>query len=374
MSAVEVRELCASLQDQALFHLSLHSKELFHSNFLGWLCEAYPVAAAEALNWWVPEAETNRLNVLRERSNLDLAVQLPGRAPFIVENKVFSPPDESQLARYAEGKLAGFENPVLLLLSLTTPTWHDGTHTTPSGRTWQHLSFADLATILSCVLEALDQAPMFHLILIEEYRRLVLTLDQLATTVGRPSLDEPIEVPIVTAEALRSIRLHDAIGKLRARAAVAGARAHAEPQLPGIPIRWEAGFTNGSPLMAAFVDKGNGDWLGWQYQRGQWRVAVITEHHKGRGEELRDLREASVAARYALWFDFRAIPTLVERDISDVPPREASGGFNHYAPDFVYRYRKLPALTENELRVLSYHYLCAAAGWPDRPVGGAGLA
>lgn len=370
MTEAKVRELCAALQGQPLFHLSLHSKELFHSNFLGWLCEAHPVAAAEALDPWVPEARTKRLDVLRERSNLDLAVQLPGRAPFIVENKVFSPPDELQLDRYAAGELARFDNPVLLLLSLGTPAWSDGTYMTPSGRTWRHLSFADLATILSRALEGLNQAPTFHRALVEEYRTFVLALEQLATTVGRPASGEPIDAPGSTAEELRRIRLHDAIGKLRARTAAAAARAHTEPLLPDVTIRWEADFTNGSPLVAAFIDKGNGDWLGWQYQHGQWRAAVITEQHKGRGEELRDMREASVAARYGSWFDFKAIPTLVEREVRDVPPREASGGFNHYAPDFVYRYRKLPALTQDELLALSHHYLCAAAEWPDRPPGG----
>ena len=31
-----------SLKGSPLFNLSLASKELFHSNFLAWLCEAYP--------------------------------------------------------------------------------------------------------------------------------------------------------------------------------------------------------------------------------------------------------------------------------------------------------------------------------------------
>lgn len=366
ITAARARELCASLQRQPLLHLSLHSKELFHSNFLGWLCEAHPAAAADAVGAWVAPGSSDRLEVLREQSNLDLAVRLPGRRPFIVENKVFSPPDESQLDHYAEGNLAGFDDPVLFLLSLAAPGWPEGTYTAASGRSWRHLSFLDLAAILQRARAAMDHAPSFHRALVEEYRQLVLTLDELAAAVGRASPDEPVDVPTDAAEALRGIRLHDAVGKLRARAAVAAARAHTEPQLPGVAIRWEAGFTNASPLMAAFVDKGDGDWLGWQYQHGQWRLAVITEHHKGRGEQRRDQREASVARRYAAWFDFQAIPALIERDISHVPPREAAGGFNHYAPDFVYRYRKLPALTENDLRVLSQHYLTKAAGWPTQ--------
>lgn len=363
-----MKELCANLQRQPLLHLSLHSKELFHSNFLGWLCEAHPDAAAKAMEPWVPARATRQLGVWRERDHLDLAVQLPGRAPFIVENKVFSAPDEAQLEGYVAGNLAGFDEPTLLLLSLGAPTWPDGTFETSTGHRWRHVSFADLDVILGRTLEALADAPVFHTMLIEQYRTLVVSLERLAVAAGRPGPAEAIEVPVSVIEELRGVRLHDAIGKLRARSAISAARAYTQPQLGDVLIDWQANFTNASPLTAAFVKKESGDWIGWQYQHGQWRLAVITHQLKGRGEELRERRAAFVAERYASWFDFEAVASLIGRDISVVPPREAAGGFNHYAPDFVYRYRKLPALTQEELIKLSHHYLSAAAAW--RPKAG----
>lgn len=84
---------------------------------------------------------------------------------------------------------------------------------------------------------------------------------------------------------------------------------------------------------------------------------------------MKQQREALVSARYASWFDFSAIPQLVGRDVSKISPREAAAGFNHYAPDFVYRYRTLPALTREELLILSHHYLSIATTWSDRPPG-----
>lgn len=362
MSNASIRDFCASLGQQPLLHLSLHSKELFHSNFLGWLCDSHPAAASAALERWLPNAPSDQHTVLREQDNLDLAVKLPGRAPFVLENKVFSAPDEAQLDRYADGKLAGFKDPVLLLLSLGAPSWQDGTYLTKgeTKRTWQYLSFSDLEEILGLVGEHLDAAPTFHRLLVEEYRTLVRTLAQLALVVGQPSADQPIHVPAEHLDDLRPIRLHDAIGKLRSRAAVAAAKTYTEALISGSDIAWEANFLSGSPLMSAFVAMDGSDKLGWQYQNGQWRLAVLTTEHKGKGAQMKQLREALVASKYASWFDFSAIPQLIGRDVSKLSPREASGGFNHYDPDFVYRYRKLPALTREELLTLSHHYLSKA--------------
>lgn len=362
MSTATIRDLCVSLDQQALFHLSLHSKELFHSNFLGWLCKSHPEAVAPALERWIPETPSDELIVMHEKDHLDLAAQLPGRAPFVLENKVFSAPDETQLDRYADGKLAGFEDPVLLLLSLGAPPWPDGTYVTTGKiqRTWRYVSFNELDDALGVMGEHLDAAPTFHRLLIEEYRTMVRALAQLALVVGQPDADQPVHVPTEHSEELRKIRLHDAIGKLRSRAAVAVAKAHTQDQIPGDGITWEANFLAGSPLMSAFVAMPNGDRLGWQYHHAQWRLLVLTSQHKGKGEQLKEKREELVSTRYASWFDFSAIPQLIRRDVSKLSPTEAAGGFNHYAPDFVYRYRKLPALTRDELLTLSHHYLSAA--------------
>lgn len=359
----DVGRLCAELNGQPLFHLSLHSKELFHSNFLGWLCEAHSGAATRALKTWLPERNdaSGAHIVLREKDHLDLAVQLPGCAPFVLENKVFSPPDEAQLDKYAAGKLAGLTDPVMLLLSLGDPSWPDGTYTTPLGAVWRHLSFEDLRRVLDHAHEAMPDHLAFDRELVARYRDMVVILGQLASSVGRPAADEPIDVPPDDAEHLRAIRLHDAIGKLRARSAIAAARAHTESLLPDIPVQWEADFTKGSPLMSAFVEVGDGDRLGWQYQHKQWRAATITRAHDGRGPALLALRHEYVTAHYADWFVFDGIRALTGRPVKEVPRTEADGRYCSFAPNFTYRYRKLPALTQNELVALSHHYIEAAA-------------
>src|SRR5579883_2346324 len=55
------------------------------------------------------------------------------------------------------------------------------------------------------------------------------------------------------------------------------------------------------------VPLANGDCLGWQYQEGQWRLAVMTGHFQGRTKEAREQRHQYVAETYGrdrTWFDF----------------------------------------------------------------------
>lgn len=137
--------------------------------------------------------------------------------------------------------------------------------------------------------------------------------------------DEPIDVPAAIKLVLQQNRLHDAVGKLRARNAIAAAAAHTGPALEGREVRWEASFTRSHALTAGFIRRSETDWLGWQYQEGQWRVVVITSMHQGKTAELRARRHAYVADRYAAWFAFDAIPIVTGRSIDKVPPTEARG-------------------------------------------------
>lgn len=145
----DVSDLCVALTNEPMFHLSLHSKELFHSNFLAWFCEKRPSIAGEVFSAWVPgRGGQSAVRVQREADNLDLAIELPGLAPFVVENKVFAPPDEAQLDRYASGRMGGLNQPSALLLSLSPPFWDGDTYLSPNGLQWRHVSYSQLAVAL----------------------------------------------------------------------------------------------------------------------------------------------------------------------------------------------------------------------------------
>ena len=78
-----IHRICDDLISEPLLHMSLHSKELFHSNVLAWLCETYPQKAGHILGRWAPNRDSDIHSVQRERLNLDLIVQVPGLAPVV---------------------------------------------------------------------------------------------------------------------------------------------------------------------------------------------------------------------------------------------------------------------------------------------------
>ena len=84
-------ELTNNLKKSPLFNLSLSSKELFHSNFIAWICETYPMKFGKILlTFFEQNSETNSnsiLSVKRENRNLDLTVEFEN-LNIIIENKV----------------------------------------------------------------------------------------------------------------------------------------------------------------------------------------------------------------------------------------------------------------------------------------------
>lgn len=355
-----VREICDALKGESVFQLSLHSKELFHSNVIAWFCETFPVEATRVLAHWVPERNTSVHRIQRERKNLDLVIELPGLAPVIIENKVFSPPDEQQLDEYATKDLKELDDSTLILLSLGAPTWQDSFYRSTSGSLWKYVSYRQLATVLRETVQGISG---FDGDLLRRYVKFIALLQDLVEEVGQPGAHDPIEVDTYTREILGSIRLHDAIGKLRARSAIAAVERSMAHEKELGEIVFHANFTNSQPLMEAFILCENGDSIGWQLQGTQWRLAIKTAVHMGGSTELRDLRFQHADQNYEGWFDFSEIPTLIGKSISMNSTKEKSGSYTEYKPNFVYRYRNLPGLTLNELQLLSRHYLNRAANW-----------
>jgi hypothetical protein len=355
-----VREICDALKGESIFQLSLHSKELFHSNVIAWFCEAFPVEAVRVVAHWVPERDTSVHRIQREHKNLDLVIELPGLAPVILENKVFSPPDEQQLDDYAKKKLPEIIDPTRILLSLGAPNWLDSLYTSTTGAVWKYVSYRQLGTALR---EAVQDISGFDGDLLRRYVKFIDLLQELADVIGNPGTDDPVEVNDETNLILKTVRLHDAIGKLRTRSAVASIERTLMEDVGLGEIIFKADFTHSQPLMEAFVQRENGDSIGWQLQGKQWRLAIKTAVHVGETSDLRDRRYAYAEQVYADWFDFSEIQELIGRTVSVNSSKEKKGTFTGYQPDFVYRYRNLPGLTLKELEILSKHYLSRAANW-----------
>lgn len=156
-SAQELGPIVARLKQSPLHALSLGSHELFFSNLLGWVAEVFPEQVDAALDTWLAQASGSpaTAEVRREWRHLDVVIELPGRAPLVIENKSLAMPDRDQLRRYdavvsdavARRQLRG---PTKVLLSLTDPQWDDGEYRTSADAVpWQWMSYGKLAESLA---------------------------------------------------------------------------------------------------------------------------------------------------------------------------------------------------------------------------------
>jgi hypothetical protein len=359
-----IKEICGLLNDEAVYHWSLHSKELFHSNVLGWFCEKYAQAATQVLQRWAPPRDTTEHWVLREKHNLDLVVQLPGLAPVVIENKVFSPPDESQLDRYSDDNVQKLEKAekievgAQILLSLSPPNWDALTYTSNNGKEWRYMSYRDLASALE---EVAYEITGFDGDVLRRYLVFIELLQELTDEVSAIKNENTFSFNAETKDFLKVARLDSAFGKLRARSAIADVRESMKSHKNFDDITFHADFTNGEPLVEAMLRCANGDELGWQLQGTHWRLAVRTDKHLGKTDELRELRFEYVREHYGDWFDFSEVTKSIGRSVADQSQKEKKGTFNRYDPDFVYLYRKLENLTLGEIKTLSDRFITQAA-------------
>jgi hypothetical protein len=121
------------------------------------------------------------------------------------------------------------------------------------------------------------------------------------------------------------------------------------------------------PVLSGAVAVVSGDKLFWQYQNGQWRLAVTTAHHQGSTPGIIERRHAYVARRYSNWFDFTAVEDLLGSVRGRQVQVRGDGGFQRFNPDFAYLYARVDQggvrITVSELIQLGIHYLNCAASW-----------
>jgi hypothetical protein len=360
LSDETVKTLCEALEKEPLFHISLGSKELFHSNFLAWFADCFPDLAASVFRpWAVPMVGTQASPSERESGHLDLILHLPDLAPIAIENKVFSVPSEEQLDHHAEDTLAKREaegtSYARVLLSLMSPGW-----TRYNG--WQLLSYRELSEMLCSQVAPIRAVDPFAGDLVEHYIVLISRLAELLELLGTPAQDEPLLLNRTVNGYLERARVSAGVQKARASCVARElCKAVAEKGWSDIHIKYD--FTNGMSLLEGFcrqrmgVSDPSGDALGWQLQGTQYRLAVITGILQGRAH--RKEREAYVAKRYSNWFDFTPLQAVTGAMWKE-RAKEVRGGrwnFQGYNPDFVYRYRIAPGLTTSQIIELGLVYL-----------------
>jgi hypothetical protein len=369
--ATRVQAICWRLGAEPLFHFSLHSKELFHSNLLAWFIDAYPAEARELFSQWVPERPGAAFTpTLREKNRLDLVIHLQDLAPCVIENKVLTTPDDEQLDGYAAKNIGGLEEPTLILLSLIAPGWGGESHRSPSGQEWTYLSYVELADGLEQVGKGLakDDDPDRRFVgeVLTRYSGMVRNLHRLVRALDATRMDQQINLGDAIMRELHPIRMDAPVGKQRAGFAARCARAQSGDEICGRSVHYKSALTRGLALVEAFLLLPNGDEMGWQYQNGEWRLVIRTGPAYA-GPSRREERHQYVEKNYADWFSFEKVTNVIGCEDPWISPTEKRGEYLGFDPDFVYRLRRVPELTFDGLVQLSDHYLTIAADWAVSP-------
>ena len=352
----ELRRIVDRLQDNPVLVMSLHSKELFHSNLLGWLVAKHPVAAADALRPWL-QGDTGRSvrNVHWEKHHLDLIIEFPGFAPLVIENKVFSLPDEQQLQGYALKNipLAGAGGGTQVLLSLLDPGWPDGTFDE-----WTWAPWTEVVRRIAAQPE-LSEGDSFDAQLVRYWIALVEDLDAIGRAVAPVDDGTPLQLDADTLELLAKVRLADPMQKFRTFA-VRTLILHRLAQAGLVVDEVESGFGKGGTLLSVKVEAADGTTVGWQLQGSQWRRFIIVPPHlQGRTALSRQARSAWVEQHHASWLRFTA-----EQELGRWSPAPTAD-HKHFAPGFVYDYVKVAGLPVHTLLELADRVSAEAVAYRD---------
>ena len=181
---MNVKEVQENLMASPLFNLSLSSKELFHSNFLDWIGQQYPVLFRDIFTNekfgckadWTND-EPGSWTVKREHENFDLCLVTLSGISFVLENKVKSIPTKSQLDRYYEKVGTGSQDLILLSLATKFP----GRSAIEADGKWKICSYKDLSkAIQDSVRDYKGQLPDYDKGLINDYCQFINNLHELS--------------------------------------------------------------------------------------------------------------------------------------------------------------------------------------------------
>jgi hypothetical protein len=211
-----LEQAIGALKSSPMFQLSLASKELFHSNFLAWLCESYPQEAGGIFAKFmeVPPTSYDRIRARREWKKIDLWLGFYNGEELIrelvIENKVKDLPNRPQLERMARiaRKHCG-EGPNFLLLSLSPFNFVLGE--------WRDLSYATLLVKLDKIRLKIGSQNCYHGELLQDYIKFIFYLEFLARCFNIDWVDNESDFFEADddVEQLKKIRLHDLVLKRR---------------------------------------------------------------------------------------------------------------------------------------------------------------
>lgn len=355
-----LKELTDALAAEPLGRIMYGNNELFHSNMIAWFFETFP---AEADAVFAPlsgqsVSTGHSRSVERERQSLDLVLNWPDRSSLVIENKVFATPTAHQLDRYAE-KISRWNDAfgAAYLLSPTVPKFmekgYDSGFHTKFGVPiiWKHLSFESLAEALELAIQSENRNYEAETVL--RYANVLKMLSAIMQTTMVNDLSEWVMPEALRADQgisnqtmaglrkARMARVCEIVTAALIDAGYQGGLAYSEMTRSQAAISWFSDVRVDGVSFRA----------GWQYQGDQFRLALILPHLNGRGDAAQ-LERSRFATQRADYLSFTVVdPALAseKRSVSTNDRGKSDGVFNHFDPDFIYRYKKVPELTVQQL-------------------------
>ena len=215
----DIEEIVKTLYAEPLTHLMLGHRELFHSNLLKWFFDYMEAESDRVFSNLSPKVTKTRIvakrKIEREKKNFDLWLEWPDRRPLLIENKVFSLPDERQLEDYTIKATGNGETVSFWLLSLSDPRWPENRKIIAQNE-WRWLGYDQLASLIRSALPANDVS--YPVETMRHYAIVAELLAKLAARVTTSQSSEPVALSdeIKTALAEADNRLKSTMEKFRA--------------------------------------------------------------------------------------------------------------------------------------------------------------
>jgi hypothetical protein len=362
----ELEAVVVELHTNPVFHMGLASKELFHSNFLGWVLQTSQENAELVLSQWL-EADSSHahaFSVEQEQQHFDLVARIPGFVPIVFENKLFQTLSPTQLQEYnsllaaSDSDLRGATRIALTLLGPEGGQQYLG---------WRCHRFDELLKPLSLVADRMV-SKSFEQQLLRRYIRVLELLIEFRRLLDFKSDDEIIDYWLDCSLELSQPKWNDYAKKVR-YANVAFRLQQLLPASDEVTYRFDWSRTH--PLVECFFADSRGEHqIGWQLQNSDFKVAVRLvagglmkrSYEKPESpEKRREAREAYAKSHFSFWFQ----PLSVFHELTVQPEPLifrtkssglGSGQFYGYAPDFVDRRASLPRLTLHDVAILHDAY------------------
>lgn len=373
-----LESIIVALNSNPMFHMSLGSKELFHSNFLAFLWNQNHKAFLIMLNTLLPHdkkidvtriMKQNDLTLDRERENFDICIyHKKGKSiiyDIVIENKVKSIPFKEQLESY-EKKLREHQdvtqNPVaLILLSLVT--------TFPQAdvikNNWNIISYAELAETIRPSDYIKKSKSLKHYI--DDYRTFIKLLDALKSDCIN-NFNDSVYHNNYEIEKFQKIKLKDLYLKLRGAYFISMLKPVLEEKISNVEIAF---FKNNDLTKRRRNGQGTTTmiWLDSGINRGKSTItlSINPPHSKNlyelqiEGDQYRHMlnkynlveRKGKVMQHLAkiYYFVYRNLPQNLQ--YNKTWDGKTNADFNQYMPDCLYKYVKFsPKTTVNEMKEL----------------------